>query len=124
MHLGKNICCVRELLKIKQQTLADALKVSQQTISKIEQTEKLSDSVVERIATALGVEAGVILNYDETKIVNCIRVADAIDYFYARLQNQMGLLKTAIDLYETLLTAEKDRVILQRSTEVNQDVND
>jgi DNA-binding XRE family transcriptional regulator len=41
MHVGKNIGKIRELLGIKQESLALTLKISQQTISKIEQTANL-----------------------------------------------------------------------------------
>jgi transcriptional regulator with XRE-family HTH domain len=43
MHVGKNIGKIRELLGIKQESLAFTLKISQQTISKIEQTANLRE---------------------------------------------------------------------------------
>lgn len=107
MHLGRNICCVRELLNIKQQTLAELLKVSQQTVSKIEQTQKLCDSVIERIARALGVEVGVILYYDETKIINYLRVSDAIEHSFEQLGHQVAFLKKIVELYEKHIVTER-----------------
>jgi transcriptional regulator with XRE-family HTH domain len=63
MHIGKNICKVRELLGIKQESLAAALKISQQTISNIEQTQQLNGTTVDRIAQALEVPRTVIMKF-------------------------------------------------------------
>ena len=38
-HTGKNIKAIREILRVKQEVLADALGISQQSVSLIEQRE-------------------------------------------------------------------------------------
>lgn len=68
MHTGQNISRIRELLGIKQESLAQELNVSQQTISKIEQTEQLNQSTVERIAKALKVSITMLTEFDEQKV--------------------------------------------------------
>jgi len=65
MHCGRNIGKIRELLGIKQETLAVMLKISQQTVSKIEQTEHLNEHTIERMAKALNVPSMAITNYNE-----------------------------------------------------------
>lgn len=54
-HLGRNIGRMREMLGIKQDVVADKLGLSQQKISKIEQSETVDDDTLEMVATALGV---------------------------------------------------------------------
>ena len=65
MHVGKNIGKFRELLGIKQESPALTLKISQQTVSKIEQTANLSEETIERIAQALNVSPNMLLQYNE-----------------------------------------------------------
>lgn len=73
IHIGRNISKIRELLGIKQEVLATHLNVSQQTVSKIEQTKQLSHTVIERIALALDVPATSITQYDERIIVESLK---------------------------------------------------
>jgi len=107
MHLGRNIRRVRELLNVKQQTQADLLSVSQQTVSKIEQTQYMSNSVIDRIAKALAVEAGVILYYDDARIINYLRAKDAVTHCYLTLQNQVEFLRKTIKLFDKLIEEGK-----------------
>jgi transcriptional regulator with XRE-family HTH domain len=51
VHIGRKISRIREIRGIKQDFLAIELGVSQQTISKIEQSEEVEDSTLEKIAT-------------------------------------------------------------------------
>ncbi|MCG8311316.1 MAG: helix-turn-helix domain-containing protein [Cytophagales bacterium] len=46
---------MRVMLGIKQDVVADKLGLSQQKISKIEQSETVDDDILEMVATALGV---------------------------------------------------------------------
>ena len=69
-HLGRKISRMREILGVKQDTVADELGVSQQTVSKIEQTEEVDDETLGKIAGVLGVEPEAIRNFDEEGIIN------------------------------------------------------
>jgi transcriptional regulator with XRE-family HTH domain len=72
MHIGKNIQTIRELLGIKQATLAQRLKINRLTISKIEQTENIREQIVEKIAKALGVTITMILHFNDQNVVDLI----------------------------------------------------
>lgn len=50
VHIGRKISRIREIRGIKQDYLAIELGVSQQTISKIEQSEEVDDAMLEKIA--------------------------------------------------------------------------
>lgn len=69
IHLGKNILSLRLLRGIKQEALADLMGVSQQAVSKLEQSEHIEDATLERVAKALGVTPEVIKNYDGEKMI-------------------------------------------------------
>ena len=63
--MGRNIGRMREMLGIKQDVVADKLGLSQQKISKIEQSETVDDDTLEKVAEALGVTKDAIQNFDE-----------------------------------------------------------
>lgn len=110
MHAGRNISKIRELLNIKQESLALKLKISQQTVSKIEQTENLSDNSLERIANALGINKGMILNYNEHIIIEFLNsnATTSEVNFETPLDNHQ-LLSKIFELYERLILAEKEK---------------
>lgn len=66
MEIGHKIKKIRELRNLKQESLANALNVSQKTISKIEHGElKVSDEKLAQIAKAMDVSKEDILNFEE-----------------------------------------------------------
>jgi transcriptional regulator with XRE-family HTH domain len=69
-HIGRNIGRLRELRGIKQDALAFAIGVSQQTISHIENSEKVDDDKLELIAKELGMSVEAIKNFSEENVVN------------------------------------------------------
>jgi len=72
-HIGHKIMRLRELRQMKQETLAEALGISQQAISKIEQSEHVEDLTLERIGKVLGFPADVIKNYNDELTINNIQ---------------------------------------------------
>lgn len=69
-HIGRKISRIRELHGIKQETLASELGVSQQSVSRMEQSEVLEDDVLENIAKILGVTTDAIKNFSEEAVIN------------------------------------------------------
>jgi transcriptional regulator with XRE-family HTH domain len=108
MHIGKNIAKIRELLGIKQESLALTLKISQQTISKIEQTENLRENTVERIANALGISTSMIYKYSDQLLIDFLKEAISdTDLPKAQASVQLPVLEKIIELYERILLMEK-----------------
>jgi len=64
-HIGRNISRIRELRGMKQEALAIAIGMSQQTISNIEGSETVDDEKLNVIAEALGVSAEAIKNFSD-----------------------------------------------------------
>lgn len=50
LHIGRKISKIRELKGIKQETLAHELDISQQAVSKIEQSADVDGEALEKIA--------------------------------------------------------------------------
>lgn len=60
MHIGENIRRVRELLGIKADYLAKQLKINQKTLSRIEQSEMISEKGLLKIAEEFGLPVTLI----------------------------------------------------------------
>ena len=71
-HIGRNISRIRELRGMKQLALAEAIGVSQQTISNIESSEKVDDDKLELIAKEPGVSAEALRNFNEESVFQII----------------------------------------------------
>lgn len=71
-HIGRNISRIRELRDMKQEALAFAIGVSQQTISNIEGSETVDEDKLKAIAEVLGVAAEAIKNFSEDAVFNII----------------------------------------------------
>ncbi|MBA4319393.1 MAG: transcriptional regulator, partial [Flavobacterium sp.] len=69
-HIGRNISRIRELRGMKQDALAMAIGVSQQTISNIENSEAVEEDKLELIAKELGVTSDAIKNFTDESIIN------------------------------------------------------
>lgn len=119
-HIGRNISRIRELREMKQEALAMAIGVSQQTISSIENSETVEEEKLAQIAKALGVSAEAIKNFNEDSLINIINNtfsdfkdnASAINYgcTFNPLDKVIELYNEKEKLYERLLQAEKDKI--------------
>ncbi|GEM65271.1 transcriptional regulator [Sphingobacterium faecium NBRC 15299] len=111
VHIGRKISRIREIRGIKQDYLAIELGVSQQTISKIEQSEEVEDAMLEKIAGVLGVSAEAIKNFSEEVLIfhiqNMHDNASAYQYNY---QCHYNPLDKVVELYERLLASEREKI--------------
>lgn len=118
-HLGRNISRIRELCGIKQEALAIAIGVSQQTISNIENSEVVEEDKLQLIAKELGVSVEGIKNFSDEAILNIISntfndnsMLNAVNIqpTFNPLDKVVTLFEEKEKLYERLLQAEKDKV--------------
>lgn len=116
VHIGRKISRIREIRGIKQDFLAIELGVSQQTISKIEQSEEVDDVMLEKIAGVLGVSADAIKNFSEEVLIfhiqNMHDNASAYQYNY---QCHYNPLDKVVELYERLLASEREKIELLKN---------
>ncbi|CAD0009280.1 helix-turn-helix domain-containing protein [Flavobacterium chungangense] len=114
-HIGRNISRIRELRGMKQEALAAAIGISQQTVSGIEGSEEVDSKKLVEIAKALGVTVEAIENFSEESVFNFF------NNFYDNSANNGYLNNTnnhctfnpldkVVELYERLVQAEKDKV--------------
>lgn len=103
-HIGRKISKIRELRGMKQEALAIAIGVSQQTISNIENSEEVEEEVLVKIAEALEVTAEGIKNFTEEAVFNNIN-----NFHDNAIQNNFNPIEKVVELYERLLAAEKEK---------------
>lgn len=128
MHIGRKISRIRELRGMKQETLAHELGVTQQAISKLEQSEHIEDEKLELIANALGVSAEGIKSFNEEAVINNINTfkdSSSMNDYSAILNyqcqfNPIDKLLEALEenkrLYEQLLSSEREKMeMLQKN---------
>ncbi len=69
-HIGRNISRIRELRGMKQEALAIAIGVSQQSVSSIEASETVDEEKLVEVAKALGVSVEAIKSFSEEAMIN------------------------------------------------------
>ncbi|MXO03320.1 helix-turn-helix domain-containing protein [Flavobacterium sp. HBTb2-11-1] len=114
-HIGRNISRIRELRGMKQEALAIAIGMSQQTISNIEGSETVDDEKLNAIAEALGVSVDSIKSFSDEGVVNYFNnvydndITDSIFNANA-IECTFNPIDKIVELYERLVQAEKDKV--------------
>jgi transcriptional regulator with XRE-family HTH domain len=116
-HIGRNISRIRELKGMKQEALALAIGVSQQSVSSIEASETVDEEKLRAIAEVLGVTTEGIESFSEEAILNIIgntyHVDNSSAVNYGCTFNPLDKLVEAYEenkkLYERLVQAEKEK---------------
>lgn len=118
LHIGRKISKIRELRGMKQETLAAELGISQQAISKIEQSEEIEDEALEKIAKVLGLPPEAIKKFNEDAVINIIASTvnnhdqSASVFFnptFNPIEKIVELYDEKVALLERLLQAEKEK---------------
>jgi transcriptional regulator with XRE-family HTH domain len=117
LHIGRKISRIRELRGMKQEALAQELGISQQAISKLEQSEKIEEEVLDKIAKVLGLNAEAIKNYSDETVINIISStlndnAGSVNYGCSLNFNPI---EKVVELYERLLASEREKVELLKN---------
>ena len=135
--MGRKVRSVRELRGKKQETMAEELGISQQAVSKLEQSEHIEDETLERIAGVLDVSVEAIKNFNEEAAVYNIQnnyeakledTSQLINVNYQCTFNPIEKWVEAVEkiekLYEELLKkqealteSEKEKVAILRERE-------
>lgn len=117
-HIGRKISRIRELRDMKQEALAQALGISQQTISAIENSETVEEDRLIEVAKALGVTVEAIKNFSEEGMINYFNTFNDSDnnfnHYNTCTFNPLDKLMESVEenkkLYERLLQSEKDKI--------------
>lgn len=123
LNLGRKISKIRELRGMKQEALATLLGVSQQAISKIEQSDEVEDLALEKIAQALGVTPEGIKNFNEEAVFNIIGNSyhdnsSSVQYqcTFNPIDKLMEVYEKNKKLYEQLLQSEREKIEILKSS--------
>lgn len=123
IHIGRKVARLRELRGIKQETLAEQLGVSQQAVSKLEQSENIEDTTLSRIAKALQVTPDAIKNFNEDAVINQFTFNDQsvqhyqctfnpLDEYRNEVKENKRLSEENKKLYESLLKEKDEKIAL------------
>jgi transcriptional regulator with XRE-family HTH domain len=100
---------------IKQETLATALGITQAAVSKMEQTENVSEEKLKKVAQVLGVTIEAIKNFTEDATINnnvYEQNNTVINYQFNPIDKLVEVYEENKKLYERLLEAEREKVKL------------
>ncbi|OXG09524.1 DNA-binding XRE family transcriptional regulator [Flavobacterium araucananum] len=115
-HIGRKISRIRELKDMKQEALADALGISQQTVSAIENSETIDDKKLLEVAKALGVSVEAIKNFTEENMISYFNnfydnsISNGTNGIFNPSHCNFNPLDKVVELYERMLQAEKEKV--------------
>ncbi|MEX2566890.1 MAG: helix-turn-helix transcriptional regulator [Cyclobacteriaceae bacterium] len=126
MHQGRNIKRFREMLGIKQESLAHELGEdwSQKKISLLEQKETVEAEILAQVSEILKIPVEAIQNFDEEQAINIISntfhdfkdnaIASAMNYqcSFNPIDKIVQLYDEKIALYERMLK-EKDEMMVR-----------
>ncbi|MBS7230322.1 helix-turn-helix transcriptional regulator [Flavobacterium psychroterrae] len=111
-HIGRKISRIRELRDMKQEALAQALGLSQQTVSAIENSETIDEEKLQEIAKILGVSVEGIKNFSEEAVLNIIgnTLNDGSVINGNAYNCTFNPLDKVVELFERLVQSEKEKV--------------
>jgi len=114
LHTGRKIERVRRLRGMTQTELGDAIGITKQGVSKMEQTEQLDDEKVRQVAEALGVtEEGLKKFNEETVLYNTINFYENCGVTTSAVSNNHTFnnfpIEKTIELFEKLLQKEREK---------------
>ncbi|UZJ63711.1 helix-turn-helix domain-containing protein [Sphingobacterium sp. KU25419] len=100
--IGPKISRLRELRGMKQEALASALGVSQQTISNIERSESIEADLLAQVAEILGVTPEAIESFSEEAVFSIIN-----NTFNNTSTDNSTLIASSVNYQPTFNTADK-----------------
>ncbi|MEQ8471801.1 MAG: helix-turn-helix transcriptional regulator [Marinoscillum sp.] len=115
-HIGRKISRIRELRGMKQEALTYELGITQQAVSKIEQSETVEEDTLDKVAKALGVSKQALENFTEEALflhienINDHGVGVNYNCTFNPIDKIVALYDEKMVLMERLLKAEKEKV--------------
>lgn len=110
IHEGRNVKRIREILGIKQDTLAAELGLSQQAVSSLEQKEALDKEMLEKVAKAMKIPADAIKNFNEEATYN--NIANNFHDNSYLVNYQFNPVEKVIELYERIIKDKEEKIAL------------
>ena len=110
-HYGNNIKRLREILGVKQESIAAELNISQQAVSDLEKKQVIHDDILEKVSKILKVPVDVIKHFNDEAVVNIIANTfnDAAFFPCHSPQPIFNQIDKFMDLFERLLKMEQEK---------------
>ena len=123
VHQGRAVKRIREILQVKQETLASELGISQQSVSLLETKETIDPETLEQIAKTLKVSVEAIKNFNEEAAIYNIQnnyegstinssPVNATHCTFNPLDKYVEVVEKNEKLYEALLKSEREKIAL------------
>lgn len=123
VHQGRAVKRIREMLQVKQETLATELGISQQSVSLLETKETIDPETLEQIAKTLKVPVEAIKNFNEEAAIYNIQnnyegstinssPVNAMHCTFNPLDKYVEVVEKNEKLYEALLKSEREKIAL------------
>lgn len=124
IHHGKNIKKVREIIGMKQETLAIKLDMTQQAISQLEQKEIVDQAFLKDVAKAMNVSTDIIERMTEdaaNNFINTFNDTCAFNYQcnFNPLEKYIEVVEENKKLYVELLKSEKEKFAILQEKHIN-----
>jgi transcriptional regulator with XRE-family HTH domain len=126
LHIGRKISKIRELRGLKQEALAAELGISQQAISKIEQSADVEEDALIKISKVLGVTPEAIKNFSEEAVVNYFNTFNdnstnngavyAFNSTFNPIDKLVEVFEENKKLYEQLLASEREKIEILKNS--------
>jgi transcriptional regulator with XRE-family HTH domain len=117
IHIGRKIERIRRLRGMTQSDLGNALGITKQSVSKMEQTEKIDNEKIKAVADALGVTEEGLRRFTEETVLYCTsnfyedcKVSASNIGPITNVENLNHFsMEQAIKLFEELLKIEREK---------------
>ena len=122
VHHGRAVKRIREILHVKQDVLADALDISQQSVSLLENKEIIEPELLEQIAKTLKIPIEAIKHFDEEATISYINtfhdnstshvIGNYGTYNFNPIDKWLEAIEENKKLYAALIKEKDDKIIL------------
>ena len=115
LHHGRNVRRLRDMLGIKQEIIAEAMNMSQQNFSKLEQKEIIDNEILEKIAKTMKIPSEVIKNFNEDGVINIISSTLHDNSGSVMYNPTFDTVEKIVELYEKILAGKDEQIALLKS---------
>jgi transcriptional regulator with XRE-family HTH domain len=112
LHHGRSIRRLRDMLGIKQHVIAEAINMSQQNFSKLEQKEIIDNEILEKIAKTMNIPSEVIKNFNEDGVINIISSTLHDNSGSVMYNPTINTFEKVVELYEKLIATKDEQITL------------
>jgi transcriptional regulator with XRE-family HTH domain len=125
LHIGKKIERVRKLRGLTQDEVAKGLGITKQAVSKIEQSENIEEERLKQVADVLGVTLDGLKSFRDETVLYTANFYEGSNVSNSLINTRdctqiNNPIEKIIELYETLLKVEREKVAILQNKKVDQ----